>query len=107
MDPEEEIEYFRENTTYANVLYDKYRELYYRIVEKSTPMPGVNLSNKAKKLSVMILSRDFDTLGETDLAESFDAGFRYSAFVSEEGLNIQLLTSEDELSFATYSIETR
>ena len=107
VDPEEEIEYFRENTTYANILYDSYRNVYYRLVEKSTPMPGVNLSNKAKKLSVMILGSDFDILGETDIPEDMDAGFRYSAFVSEEGLNIQLLTSEDELSFATYSIVTR
>lgn len=103
--PEKEIEYFRENTTYSNILYDRYRDVYYRIVEKSIPMPGVNLSNRAKKLSVIIVGPDFGILGETDISEDMDASFRYTAFVSEEGLNLQLLTSEDELSFATYIVK--
>lgn len=102
---EREIEYFREITSYGNIVYDPWRNLYYRIVEKSTPMPGVNLSNKAKKLSIIILDEDFRVIGESDIKEEAFSVFRYSVFVSQGGLNIQLLTGEDELAFAVYSIE--
>lgn len=102
---EKEIEYFREITSYANILYDRWNNVYYRIVEKSTPMPGVNLSNKAKKLAVMILDDNFRTIGESDITEDAFASFRYTVFVSPEGLHIQLLTEEDELKFVVYSPE--
>lgn len=101
---EEEIEYFRKVTSYGNILYDSYRNLYYRIVERSTPMPGVLGSNKAKSLSVIILDKNFRIVGESDLDDVFFAGFRYTCFVSKEGLNLQLLTSDDELAFATYTV---
>ncbi len=100
----DEIEYFRENTTYANILYDEYRNLYYRIVEIATPMPGITLTNIAKKLSVIIMDADFRIVGESVIEEKMMASFRYTCFVSEQGLNLQLLTSEDKLSFATYKI---
>ena len=100
-----EIEYFREITSYGNILYDRWRNVYYRIVEKSTPMPGVNLSNKAKKLSVIIMDKNFRIIGESDIEDDIYSVFRYSVFVSQAGLNIQLLTQEDELEFAVYSIK--
>lgn len=105
--PEKEIEYFREITSYGNILYDRWNNVYYRIVEKSTPMPGVNLSNKAKKLAVMILDEDFRTIGESDITEEAFSCFRYTVFVSPEGMNIQMLTGEDELVFATYSLKEK
>lgn len=101
---EEEIAYFRENTTYGNLLYDRFRNLYYRIVEKSTPLPGVNLSNKAKSLSVIIMNDSFQVVGEADIKDEIMSTFRYTCFVSKEGLNLQLLTSDDELAFATYTV---
>lgn len=100
----EEIEYFRANTTYANILYDEYRNLYYRIVEIATPMPGVTLTNKAKKLSVIIMDAGFKKIGESVIEDNVISSFRYTCFVSEDGLNLQLLTSEDEMSFTTYKI---
>ena len=103
--PEKEIEYFREITSYGNILYDRWNNVYYRIVEKSTPMPGVNLSNKAKKLAVMILDENFRTIGESDITEEAFACFRYTVFVSQAGLHIQRLTDENELTFAVYSLK--
>lgn len=104
---EEEIEYFREITSYGNMLYDPWNNVYYRIVEKSTPMPGVNLSNRAKKLAVMILDSSFRTIGESDIPDDASASFRYCLFVSPDGLNIQMLTGEDELAIATYSLKAK
>ena len=101
---EEEIAYFRENTTYGNLLYDRFRNLYYRVVEKSAPLPGVNLSNKAKSLSVIIMNDSFQVVGEADIKDEMMSTFRYTCFVSKEGLNLQLLTSDDELAFATYTV---
>lgn len=103
--PEKEIEYFREITSYGNILYDRWNNVYYRIVEKSTPMPGVNLSNKAKKLAVMILDENFRTIGESDITEEAFSCFRYTVFVSQAGLHIQRLTDENELTFAVYSLK--
>lgn len=103
----EEIEYFRANTSYANILYDKFRDLYYRIVEIATPMPGVTLTNKAKKLSVIIMDTDFRIVGESVIEDDMLSSFRYTCFVSKQGLNLQLLTSEDELKFATYRIAVK
>ena len=100
-----EIEYFREITSYGNIVYDPWLNVYYRIVERSTPMPGVNLSNKAKKLSVIVLDENFRIIGESGINDEAYACFRYSVFVSQDGLNIQLLTGEDELAFAVYSVE--
>lgn len=105
--PEKEIEYFREVTSYANLLHDPWRHVYYRIVEKSTPMPGVNLSNKAKQLAVLILDESFRTIGESDITDQAYTGFRYTIFVSPEGLNIQMLTGEDELTFAVYTLKQK
>ena len=68
-------------------------------------MPGVNLSNKAKKLAVIIMDENFRIIGESDLEDEIYSVFRYSVFVSQAGLNIQLLTQEDELAFAVYSIK--
>lgn len=102
---DKEIEYFREITSYGNIVYDPWRNVYYRIVEKSTPMPGVSLSNKAKKLAVIVLDQNFRIIGESDISDNAHATFRYSLFVSRNGLNIQLLTGDDELAFAVYSVE--
>jgi len=103
--PEREIEYFREITSYGNILYDRWNNVYYRIVEKSTPMPGVNLSNKAKHLAVLILDENFRTIGESDVTEDAFACFRYTVFVSQTGLHIQLLTGEEEMVFAAYTLK--
>ena len=76
----------------------------YRIVERSTPMPGVEMSERAKRLSVIIMDTDFRILGESEIAEDIHACFRYTCFVSEEGLNIQLLDPDtDRMTFATYA----
>ena len=101
------MDYFRESMTYANILYDGYRNIYYRIVELPTPMPGTLLSLKGKKLAVMILDDGFNILGETIIEDETVNTFRYTAFVSEEGLNIQLISSEDEAVFATYRPEPK
>ena len=102
---QEELEYFREITSYGNMYYDPWRGVYYRIVEKSTPMPDVELSDKAKRLSVIVLDGDFRVIGESDIAEDALSSFRYSTFVSEAGLNIQIRTGEKELAFVTYSLQ--
>lgn len=104
---QKKMDYFRESMTYANILYDGYRNIYYRIVELPTPMPGTLLSLKGKKLAVMILDDGFNILGETIIEDETVNTFRYTAFVSEEGLNIQLISSEDEAVFATYRPEPK
>ena len=67
-------------------------------------MPGVEMSERAKRLSVIIMDTDFRILGESEIAEDIHACFRYTCFVSEEGLNIQLLDPDtDRMTFATYA----
>ena len=67
-------------------------------------MPGVEMSERAKRLSVIIMDTDFRILGESEIAEDIHACFRYTCFVSEEGLNIQLLDQDTgRMTFATYA----
>ena len=90
----------------ANVLFSALIDVSMGILSFLQPelLPGVLGSNKAKSLSVIILDKNFRIVGESDLDDVFFAGFRYTCFVSKEGLNLQLLTSDDELAFATYTV---
>ena len=65
------------------------------------------MTNKAKKLSVIIMDTDFRIVGESVIEDDMLSSFRYTCFVSKQGLNLQLLTSEDELKFATYRIAVK
>lgn len=75
------------NLRYGEVFYDKFRELYYRVVYQ----PLKNYSNEiyptyrqARKFSILVLDKDFKTLKEISFPEK--KYLIYNAFVGPEGL---------------------
>lgn len=79
-------EMFCSQTSYLNILYDSYRDLYYVVVAR--PMPAVNRDGtrnmaKDKPLSLVILDAGFRQLCELDIPDRLDD---YGMMVVPEGL---------------------
>lgn len=101
IDNETELTHYARTDTYSNILYDKFNKVYYRIAElKSKTVSRLH----AKKLSVIILDKDFKISGETLLTDPFISTYRYTPFVSEKGLHLQLVSSEEKIIFGIYNI---
>ena len=90
------------NPSYEGILYDKYRNLYYRIAR----LPDNNYKSgeigNHKPIVIIVLDHSLKYLGEYLLPEG-PWYFPTNMFVSKDGLNIQVLTdNEDILKFYTY-----
>ncbi|MCE5227299.1 MAG: DUF4221 domain-containing protein [Porphyromonadaceae bacterium] len=103
-----------ENPNYGNLIYDKYRNVYYRIaypeieIEKNV-RPLELLMYGRKKFSIIILDQDFNTIGETLFPE-----YIYNSavmFIREDGLYISTSHpmnpdySDDKLTFKCLTLE--
>lgn len=98
------LEYFMTTPCYGGIYYDKYRDVYYRIALLPVAEKDVNYDEKNapyKQLSVVILDKEFKSLGESRLdANQYQM---FSAFVSKDGFNIQNRTRSDTtLDFTTF-----
>lgn len=88
---------------YATVLYDKYRDLIYRIatlpVEKDP-----KTKTEYRPMVVVVLDGDMNYIGEWTIPHPEEYGFS-SFFVSSEGLNIERKNSRDNhhIYFDTYA----
>jgi len=104
---------FCENAWYGNLLYDKYRDLYYRVAYPSTKIekgirPIELFLYGRKNFSIIILDKDFKKIGETMFPD-----YTYNSnimFIHEDGLYISdshYLNpefSDDELSFRLFKL---
>lgn len=101
------LEYFMTVPSYGGIYYDKYRNLYYRLVLLPVEKRGLNYDVKdapLKQISVIVLDSAFNYLGEKRLERNKYEMF--SAFVSKKGLNLQLKPVSDEfLNFQTFSFQ--
>lgn len=75
---EEKTKHFVENHSYANIIYDKWREVYYRIAEIKTKYE--NKMGWQKEISVIILNKNLKIIGETKIKEC-NHNYRYAIFV--------------------------
>jgi hypothetical protein len=102
--------YILETGLYGSIVYDKYRQVYYRFCDIGTEIEEVENINKSVrnriKQSIIILDKDFNKIGETILPEK---KFRLNNyFVLEEGLYVSNNTSynmeidENKLSFTLF-----
>jgi hypothetical protein len=99
---ERQVEWYMTNSSYREVYYDKYKQRYYRIAR--LPVKDyVFGSNQRKPIVVIILDAQFNYLGEVSLPA--DKNLKPdNCFVSEDGLNIQSLTDdEDTFTFYQYN----
>lgn len=101
VDNETELKHYARTGSYSNILYDRFNRVYYRIAELKT---GTFSKIRAKPLSVIILDKEFQILGETLLNDRFIPTYRYTPFVSENGLHLQLISSEEEIIFGIYKL---
>lgn len=101
IDSEEKTKHFVENHSYANIIYDEWREVYYRIAEIKTKYE--NKMGWQKDLSVIILNKDLKIIGETKIKEC-NHNYRYATFVNEDGLHIPQKSDEDVLCFKIYTL---
>ena len=100
------------STKYHNIMYDKYRDVYYRIAEfpyefKSNESPFDD--PKGREFSIIIFDKDFNIIGETKFP-----GNKYlykMSFVGRDGLYISENNlanpdfDEDKLVFACFKLE--
>lgn len=89
---------------YAGILYDKYHNLYYRLVMLPIYDYDIRVPNtQYKALAVIILNSSFEKVGEYKLEK---ANYKYrNIFVSEEGLHINIQSDDDDyLKFITLNI---
>lgn len=98
---------------YGDLIYDSYREVYYRFVyPKTTLNDHINWWGKSvygrKKFSVIILNKNFQIIGETLFPESIYNSYVF--FVHKDGLYIsrdyQMLNdqSEDYMTFELFNL---
>ena len=101
-----------ENPAYHNIMYDKYRDVYYRIVElpyelKQNESPFD--TPKGREFSIIIFDKDLNIIGETKFP-----GNKYlykMSFVGRDGLYISENNlanpefDEDKLVFACFALE--
>lgn len=104
IDEDKAWQWYMTNSSYQNILYDKYRKLYYRIAR--LPKRDYKLSEigNDKPIKIIILNNNLKYQGEVKLDEKTSYVLN-NCFVTEEGLNIQVRTDdEDMLTFYVYSI---
>ena len=80
---------FCETPKYWHIMYDKYRDVYYRFAEmpyKLAPNESPYDEPKGKEFSVIVLNKDFEIIGETRFPGK--KYFYKMSFVGKEGLYI-------------------
>jgi len=115
MESSEGIEGFAEvkrSGHYYHMMYDKYRDVYYRFVEHpcdATPEEILSDGPKSREFSVIIFDKDFRIIGETKFPGN--KYFNKMSFVGRDGLYISENNlanpdfDEDKLVFACFKLE--
>ena len=99
---------------YWHIMYDKYRDVYYRFAEMPCELakdenPYDEFSHKSREFSVIILDKDFRIIGETKFPGN--KYFIRMSFVGRDGLYISENNlgnpdfDEDQLVFACFALE--
>jgi hypothetical protein len=101
-----EGEYFMQNPSFGPILFDPYRNIYYRLAflkvdEKNAVYETKNAPTK--QVSLVVYDNNFNFLGESILEKN--KFWPNSVFVSKQGLHIQNKTETDEtLDFTTFTV---
>ena len=103
-----------EKAKYWHLMYDKYRDVYYRFAEMPCELadnedPYDNFAPRAREFSVIVLNKDFRIIGETKFPGN--KYFYKMSFVGRDGLYISENNlanpefDEDKLVFACFKLE--
>jgi hypothetical protein len=107
-----DIERYKEhvtvNPTYERIIYDKYKNQYYRFLLKELPLKGEDgvYSNLLDKdLVIMVFDKDFNIIKEDNVGPTY---LWYYAFVTPQGLYIQkkekYLPKNSSTEYAYFSV---
>ena len=105
---------WQQKAKYWHIMYDKYRDVYYRFAEMPCELakdenPYDEFSHKSREFSVIILDKDFRIIGETKFPGN--KYFIRMSFVGRDGLYISENNlanpdfDEDKLVFACFALE--
>jgi hypothetical protein len=89
------ISHYLHSPSYGAIIYDRYRDLYYRIAEQPVKQ-GFNpeQATRYKTKSIIVLNRDFERLGEALLpVNTYDT---FNFFVGPKGIYFRRFESSDE-----------
>lgn len=103
------FDHYRLNYCYESLIYDKYRNVYYRILSK--PVREDNLKSPERRISrykninVIVLDGTFRKITEAYIPDEYSA---YAFFVSEDGLHLvntkMAYENEDQISFGVFTL---
>lgn len=97
------IEYYVSQPSYANIIYDKYRNLYYRIVRH--PLKNWTGGNFIKPFSIIVMNANGQVISETPIVNDFSELNLHNMHISKDGLLIQKRNSNENLiEFVVYKI---
>lgn len=79
---------------YGGILYDKWRKVYYRFMEKGLNDATTRSQLNEKQVSIVCMDENFAYIGEKELGKTKEWNWTNS-FVTEEGLNIEYVDMND------------
>lgn len=86
--------HYLQQDLYGGILYDKWREIYYRFIQKGIKNATTRTQLSEKEIAIIYMDKHFKYLGETTLGTSYEWNWTNS-FVTKEGLNIEYIDEND------------
>ncbi len=99
---------YMEQNLYGPILYDPYREVYYRYLLHGLPDANLKTPTESKPLTIIVMDETFHYLGEKEIGTGMEWNWTNS-FVTKEGLNIERIGTEPEddeyLTFGLFTLQ--
>lgn len=97
------IKYFVSQHSYSNILYDRYRKVYYRIAQH--PLVGWESGSFRKPFSIIVMDVEGNLISETPIQDDYKDLNLHNMHVTKEGLLIQKRTlNENIIEFVLYTM---
>ena len=99
------VAHYLQQDMYAAIIYDSFRNFYYRFLLKGVPGATFSTPKEEKPIIIIMMDENFNYLGETNIGTGKEWNWNNS-FVTKEGLNIEYIgedLNEDYLTFKIFS----
>lgn len=97
------FEWYMTSPSYEGIVYDKYRDVFYRIFRLPMREPYTpTIRYNSKPVGVIILDSQLNYVGETVLPE--DKYSPYNVFIDENGLNMQVKDEEGDVERMKFAV---
>lgn len=98
---------FATNPTYLSIVYDPFRDVYYRFAQQPLKEYNDDVDNCFHKpFSIIILDNSFNIIGEKKMDLDKYSNAAYCYFVTREGLNLcHESDNEDEIKFTIFKLK--